>query len=125
MLCLFVQRYGSIESMLISMTTPHQVPAMDSSCGGVENLESLVHWFESCNDAQQAAIGTALLGRANPKAAHLLHTFLQMRLQAASPIWRLEIQRANDPCKISILPFSGTGASTVTADSFCVARLLI
>jgi hypothetical protein len=111
--------------MLISMATPHQVPAMDSSCGGVENLESLVHWFESCNDAQQAAIGTALLGRANPKAAHLLHTFLQMRLQAASPIWRLEIQRANDPCKISILPLVEQVHRLSLATISSVAGLLI
>nr|SVE74189.1 EOG090X06H8 [Daphnia barbata] len=63
----------------------------------VEELEPLEHWFESCNGAQQATIAVKLLSRANPKAAHLIHSFLQQQLLVANAIWRQEIQRANDP----------------------------
>lgn len=62
-----------------------------------EELEPLEHWFESCNGAQQATIAVKLLSRANPKAAHLIHSFLQQQLLVANAIWRQEIQRANDP----------------------------
>ncbi len=67
----------------------------------VEELEPLEHWFESCNGAQQATIAVKLLSRANPKAAHLIHSFLQQQLLVANAIWRQEIQRANDPGEIS------------------------
>ncbi|XP_046437497.1 protein Smaug homolog 1-like isoform X1 [Daphnia pulex] len=63
----------------------------------VEELEPLETWFESCNGAQQATIAVKLLSRANPKAAHLIHSFLQQQLLVANAIWRQEIQRANDP----------------------------
>nr|CAG4641703.1 EOG090X06H8 [Eurycercus lamellatus] len=63
----------------------------------VDQLEPLEQWFESCNGAQQATIAVKLLSRANPKAAHLIHAFLQQRLLVASAIWRHEIQQANDP----------------------------
>ena len=62
-----------------------------------EQLEPLIHWFESCNGAQQATLGAALLSRADVKAAHLLHTLLERRITVASLIWRQEIQLANDP----------------------------
>jgi hypothetical protein len=66
----------------------------------VEELEPLETWFESCNGAQQATIAVKLLSRANPKAAHLIHSFLQQQLLVANAIWRQEIQRANDPGEI-------------------------
>lgn len=68
-----------------------------------EELEPLEHWFESCNGAQQATIAVKLLSRANPKAAHLIHSFLQQQLLVANAIWRQEIQRANDPGKNKIV----------------------
>lgn len=68
----------------------------------LETVEALTQWFESCNDAQQAAVGAALLSRANPKAAHLLQSVLQHKLHAASFIWCQEIQLANDPSKLSV-----------------------
>ena len=87
--CLFVCR-----AVAMVMAAP-QPPSRLSP----EQLEPLVAWFESCNGAQQATIGAALLSRANPKAAHLLHTFLHHRLLLANAIWRQEIQHANDPGK--------------------------
>ena len=69
-----------------------------------EQLEPLEQWFESCNGAQQAAVALKLLSRANPKAAHLIHSFLQQRLLIASAIWRQEIAQANDPGKDDPLP---------------------
>lgn len=64
-----------------------------------EQLEPLEQWFESCNGAQQAAVAVKLLGRADPKATHLIYSFLQQKLLVTSAIWRQEIAQANDPGK--------------------------
>lgn len=49
-----------------------------------DQVETLAHWFAGCNDAEQAAVGATLLGRVKPRAAHLLHTLLQVRQQTIS-----------------------------------------
>ena len=85
--CVF--RVAVIAAMVMAPQPPRELTA--------EELEPLEHWFESCNGAQQAIIAVKLLSRANPKAAHLIHSFLQQRLLVANAIWRQEIQRANDP----------------------------
>nr|CAG4637018.1 EOG090X06H8 [Ceriodaphnia reticulata]SVE72943.1 EOG090X06H8 [Ceriodaphnia reticulata] len=83
----------------------------------VEELEPLEHWFESCNGAQQATVAVKLLSRANPKAAHLIHSFLQQRLLVASAIWRQEIQRANDPGKPTQIRFDNRTTTIANDES--------
>lgn len=82
--------------MVMGPTTTTTMPALGY---GVDHLEALANWFEACNGAQQATVAVKLLSRANPKAAHLVHGFLQHRLLVTSAIWRQEVQRANDPGK--------------------------
>ena len=90
-------------AMVMGPTTATTMPTLGY---GVDHLEALANWFEACNGAQQAAVTVKLLSRANPKAAHLIHGFLQHRLLVTSAIWRQEVHRANDPGKPIARSFS-------------------
>ena len=93
-------RRASSATMVMATPTPFTCPGAPTSSGSslpAEQLDSVEQWFESCSGAQQAVIAVRLLSRADPRAAHVIHSFLHQRLLVASAIWRLEIQQANDP----------------------------